>query len=759
MDRRNLSCSAPSWRGVVVCTLLHCVIVAPAGAEEPGASADAPSTEPAPPSAAEEQAPAGATHYTTTVVGRTPPPSRGASDYHLDVGQLAQVPRANAADLLKLAPGILLTNEGGEGHADQVFLRGFDAREGQDIEFTVDGVPINESGNLHGNGYADTHFIIPELVQSLRVVEGPFDPRQGNYAVAGSADYHLGLTERGLTGKFSVGNFGSYRLLLTYGPPGGSPGTFAAAELYQTNGFGQNRDGRRGTVMAQYEGRTAGGTSYRVTGQAYIASFHTAGVLRQDDYQAGRVGFYDTYDPLQGEDSSRYSLAAEATTRAGRIVFKNQVFGIVRPLRLRENLTGFLLDVQTPLQAPHVQRGDLIDLAMMEGTVGARGSGRLTWMMLHQVQAVEIGYFARGDFTSGTQQRIEAATGHPYHTDADLDARQGDVGLYGDLNLRFLSWLALRGGIRGDLYTYDVNDKCAVQSVAHPSPTNPPGDSGCYSQQGFGAYRDPNQRASTVSAAYMPRGSLVVGPVFGGFGASVSAGKGTRSIDPVYITQDAKTPFAQVVAYEGGLTFARRFRDSIDLGVRSVAFYTHVDRDLIFSETAGRNVLADGTTRLGNATSLRFTGPFYDLAANLTYVRATFDDTHLLVPYVPDLVLRADTAVFGALPWWRDRLRGHPLRASLAAGVSYVGPRPLPYGQRSDTIFTLDASAKVGWWFAELSLSVQNLLGARYRLGEYDYASDFHSQSFPTLVPVRHFSAGAPRTIWASLALNWGGAQ
>ena len=65
----------------------------------------------------------------------------------LQVGALAQVPRQNAAELLKLAPGILLTNEGGEGHAEQVFLRGFDAREGQDIEFTVGKVPINESGN------------------------------------------------------------------------------------------------------------------------------------------------------------------------------------------------------------------------------------------------------------------------------------------------------------------------------------------------------------------------------------------------------------------------------------------------------------------------------------------------------------------------------------------------------------------------------------------------------------------------------------
>src|SRR5207253_10560957 len=120
------------------------------------------------------------------------PHSHGTSDHQVEADQVADVARANAAEFLNLAPGMLLTNEGGEGHAVQVFLRGFDAREGQNIEFSVDGVPINESGNLHGNGYADTHFIIPELVQSPRVVEGPFDPRQGNYAVAGSADHPLG---------------------------------------------------------------------------------------------------------------------------------------------------------------------------------------------------------------------------------------------------------------------------------------------------------------------------------------------------------------------------------------------------------------------------------------------------------------------------------------------------------------------------------------------------------------------------------------
>lgn len=720
----------------------------------PVADAGAPQEAPAP--APEAGAPdAGAPEEAAidvTVRGRRRQPSRGSSDYQLDVGGLATVPRQNAAELLKLAPGILLTNEGGEGHPEQVFLRGFDAREGQDLEFSVDGVPINQSGNLHGNGYTDTHFIIPELVDSLRVIEGPFDPRQGNYAVAGSAEYHLGLAQRGLTAKVGGGSYGAYRALLAWAPPGASTGTFAAAELYQTAGFGQNRDGRRGTAMAQYEGQT-GASRYRVTATAYVASFHTAGVLRDDDVRAGRVGFFDTYDPLQGQDSSRFSAAGELESRAGPVSLRSQLFAVVNTLRLRENFTGFLLDVQEPLQNPHGQRGDLLDLHNRATTLGARGSARLTGTVLAQPQELELGYFARLDFGSAMQQRLEASTSHPYHTDTSLESTLGDVGLYADANLRPLAWLALRGGVRADVFTFDVNDLCAVQSVAHPSTANPPGDQSCLTQQGFGAYRDANQRASTASTAVMPRGSLLVGPFFG-LTASFSAGQGIRSIDPSYIIQDAKTPFASITALEGGLTYQRR-HGGLDVGLRSVVFHTKVDKDLIFSQTEGRNQLAGATTRLGSASSARLTGSFFDLSANLTWVRATFDDTRLLIPYVPDLVVRGDGAVFGELPWWRPL--GHGLRTSASAGVTFVGPRPLPYGGRSDTLFTIDANLTVGWRFVELGLSAQNLLDARYRLGEYNYASDFHSQSFPTLVPVRAFSAGPPRTLFLTLAVTLGG--
>jgi iron complex outermembrane recepter protein len=713
-------------------------------------------TPPAPPdgkAAAEPRA------LDVSVAGRRPPPSRGASDFQIRVDRLAEVPRANASELLKLAPGILLTNEGGEGHAEQVFMRGFDAREGQDIEFSVGGVPINESGNLHGNGYADTHFIIPELVESLRVVEGPFDPRQGNYAVAGSADYQLGLAERGLSLRYTQGSFGTERVLGLWGPPGESTHTFAGAEISRTDGFGQNRDAQRAAAMAQYEGRLGTNGTYRLTAQGYATHFHSAGILREDDYRSGRVGFYDSYDVLlhaavpEGGDASRTSVALDLETHAGDVTFAQQVFLIRRDMRLLENFTGFLLDVQEPLQSVHGQRGDLLDLNVHETTMGARGWARLGGAWWGQRQELELGYFARADDAAGTQQRLEAATGVPYLTETNLVSELGDIGLYGDASLRFGRWVALRGGGRADLLTYDIHDNCAAQTVAHPSPANLPVDQSCLTQQNFGRPREPDQVTTTSGLAVLPRASLIVGP-WRGLSVSGSWGKGVRSVDPSYAIANVEAPFASITAYEVGLAFTGRVRTST-LVARSVLFQTVVDKDLIFDQTVGRNVIGVGTTRTGWLGALRFTGRFFDESANLTLVRATYNDDGTAVPYVPSAVLRSDTALFHDLP---RLVAGYVLRGTLGAGVTYVGARPLPYGQVSDDIFTIDASAALAWGPYQVRLAATNLLGTQYRLGEYDFRSDFHSQPQPTLVPDRMFTAGAPRAVFATFAVTLGGA-
>jgi iron complex outermembrane receptor protein len=695
-----------------------------------------------------------------TVTGRRPPPSRGASDFQVRVDQLAEVPRANAAELLKLAPGILLTNEGGEGHAEQVFMRGFDAREGQDIEFSVGGVPINESGNLHGNGYADTHFIIPELIESLRVVEGPFDPRQGNYAVAGSADYELGLADRGLSARYTAGSFGTERIVGLWGPPGESTHTFGGAEIARTSGFGQNRDAQRASAMSQYEGRFGAAGSYRVTAQGYGTHFHTAGVLREDDYRSGRIGFYDSYDASlfarervpEGGDASRTSIAGDLETHTGDVTLAQQAFVIKRDMRLLENFTGFLLDVQEPLQSIHPQRGDLLDLDVHELTIGARGSARLAETWRGQKQELELGYFARIDDAAGTQQRLEASTGVPYRTETNLVSQIGDIGVYGDANLRLGRWLSLRGGARAEALTFDVHDNCASHSVAHPQTTNLPIDESCLTQQDFGRPREPDQTTATSGIAVLPRAALIAGP-WRGLSLSANWGKGIRSVDPDHVIVDVQAPFASITAYEVGAAFTGHVRDTTVIA-RSVGFRTIVDKDLLFDQTAGRNIIGVGTTRTGWLGALRWSGGFFDQSANLTLVRASFNDNGTAVAYVPTAVLRSDTALFRELP---RLVAGRALRGTLGVGLTYVGPRPLPYGQRSGDIFTVDASAALTWGPYQVRVACTNLLDTQYRLGEYNYASDFHSQPQPTLVPDRTFTAGAPRGVFGTFGITFGG--
>ena len=260
---------------------------------------------------------------------------------------------------------------------------------------------------------------------------------------------------------------------------------------------------------------------------------------------------------------------------------------------------------------------------------------------------------------------------------------------------------------------------------------------------------------TTSGLALLPRASLIVGPLRG-TSFSASYGKGIRSVDPSYITQDVRAPFADIVAYEAGASYTGPLAGAL-LSARTALFRTVVDKDLIFNQTAGRNVIGAGTTRSGWLASLRFTGAFFDQAANLTLVRATYNDDGNAVAYVPGVVLRSDTAVHGPLPLRWTMSGGTPLQGAVGIGLTYVGPRPLPYGQVSGDILVVDSSVGLTWDSYQVRLVATNLLDRRYRLGEYDYASDFHSQAQPTLVPLRAFTAGAPRGLFATFAVTLGG--
>lgn len=73
-------------------------------------------------------------------------------------------PVNRAAEILETVPGMVISQHSGEGKANQYYLRGFNLDHGFDFGQTVAGIPVNMPTHAHAQGYADSNFLVPELV-------------------------------------------------------------------------------------------------------------------------------------------------------------------------------------------------------------------------------------------------------------------------------------------------------------------------------------------------------------------------------------------------------------------------------------------------------------------------------------------------------------------------------------------------------------------------------------------------------------------
>ena len=98
-------------------------------------------------------------------------------------------PQGRPANLARLAPGLItIEHSGGAGKADQYLLRGFDADHGTDVALFTDGMPVNIRSHVHGQGYSDLNFIIPETIKGIEVFKGPYHVQFGDFATAGAVN-------------------------------------------------------------------------------------------------------------------------------------------------------------------------------------------------------------------------------------------------------------------------------------------------------------------------------------------------------------------------------------------------------------------------------------------------------------------------------------------------------------------------------------------------------------------------------------------
>ncbi len=628
---------------------------------------------------------------------------------------LGAAPHHTASDLLLVCPGVFLTQHSGEGKAHQIFYRGFDAQHGQDLEIWAGGAPVNDVSNLHGQGYADLHFLMPEIVKSIRCTPGSYDPRQGDFAVAGSLELKLGYDRPGATAKVSAGSYGARRYFLGYNPPGGSDETFAAAELYQSDGFGPSRAARRGSAVAQGLFALTPELSLRVLGSVYASRFDSAGVLRLDDIESGAVDRFATYDPRQGGDSSRSQLVAELRDSSARQSFAITPYVVRRSMRLRQNFTGYLLDPAN---------GDSVQQLNDTTTFGVQAKVRHPLNLFSKRDGLELGFFGRADYIRQTQLRLAAVDDAVTREDVNARVRAANVGAYWEAALQPLPQLGVRGGLRFDGLAYSAEDRGGKAA---------------------------GQARGSQGAHVGAKGTVEYRPL-DWLSALGSYGDGFRSPQARSLAEGEKTPFTKVRSYELGL----RFKDGAGTTGSLAAFQTLLDEDLAFDAATARSERVPGTRRTGFAAELTaLPAPWFASSVSFTYTRAEFRKSGQgyaagdLLPFVPAYVLRSDSSLSRTL----GALWGRALEGRLGWSLTYLGRRPLPFAQLGHDVFLVDATAALKVSRVELSLDVFNLLDAAWYDGEFAYASSFGGRS-ASLVPLRHVSVGAPRSLMLSLQLS-----
>jgi len=680
------------------------------------------------------------------VVGRAAP-SRGTSDFRISRKTLAAAPHASGADLLATAPGVYIAHPEGEAIAQRIYLRGFDAEHGQDVELRVAGIPMNQPSHIHGQGYADLNLVIPETVRSIRVIEGVYDPHQGDFAVAGTAEYDLGVEERRSRVKATYGSFATKRLVALWAPEGQAQETFGAATIRQTDGFG---DGTRGAVsggvLGQYRLRLPMDVTALVHLGAYAARANIAGVVRRDDLAAGRIGFYDAYpDPSARSQSAGTSRAQMGVTleRQGEEGARTTagMWLSLTSFRSRTNFTGYM--ERSRIEPTWVGRGDLIEQSNDDFGIGGHAAYRGARQRISRKLGFqyELGSEVRTHRIEQAQNLLRAPQNETWDQRDDASIRSTDVALYGDLLLDVASWVRVRGGARADLLFFDVDDRLGNFIPSFQKKSHVPGF-----------------RRTASGVAVGPR-ATVEGHPARWLRLSASYGEGYRSPQARTLEEGEQAPFAKVKSYEAGATL----RDEDRISVSAVVYQTDLSNDLVFDPRGARLERIGPTTRRGLVgTLLASPSEHVDVSLSATFVDATLDSPPPAtpenpspayvegqsLPYVPPLLVRSDVGLKHSL----GKLGGQSVDGRVGWGTTFLSSRPLPYSQYSPPVFLLDATMGVRRDWLEVSIDAMNLLGARYAETEYAFVSNWQS-GIPSRVPARHITAGAPRTLLASITL------
>jgi len=218
---------------------------------------------------------------------------------------------STAQDMLQLAPGLVIAQHAGGGKAEQIFLRGFDADHGTDVAISSDGIPVNMVSHGHGQGYADIHFAIPELVESIDVFKGPYFARYGNFSTAGAVQFKTkDKIDRNML-KFEGGEFNTQKFTGMFQVPtvGKHQNAYFAGQFYNTDGpVESDQDFQRLNLFGKFRTDLNETSKLSLSASSFSSAWDASGQIPQRAVDSGLISRFGTIDDLEGGQTGRQNL-------------------------------------------------------------------------------------------------------------------------------------------------------------------------------------------------------------------------------------------------------------------------------------------------------------------------------------------------------------------------------------------------------------------------------------------------------------------
>ncbi|MFM9909524.1 MAG: TonB-dependent receptor, partial [Chitinophagaceae bacterium] len=363
-------------------------------------------------------------------------------------------PVNSAQDFLRYVPGLFIAQHQGGGKAEQIFLRGFDVDHGTDVQITVDGMPVNMVSHAHGQGYADMHFVIPELVKNIDYGKGSYYADKGNFNTAG----YVELQTKNKLDKNSIqqeaGQFNTVRTLAMFNL---LPNTlkdqsaYVAAEfLYSDGPFVSAQNFNRFNIWGKYHVHLNEHTKLFVSANMFNSIWDASGQIPERAVKNGTIGRFGAIDNTEGGFTGRININTKLVHRfRNNDVLEHQMYFSRYHFNLFSNFTFFLND---PVN------GDQIKQTEYRNIFGGQTNYRFNRNIGNAGSVSNIGIGIRYDATQNSE------LSHTLNKTTLIDAiqlgniREANAFVFADEKIEIGNWL-LNGGIRADYFQFSYIDK------------------------------------------------------------------------------------------------------------------------------------------------------------------------------------------------------------------------------------------------------------------------------------------------------------